>query len=163
MKEDAGISYTLLLDSLCYCWWGLRSKERGRLYQLPHYHHQNDFCIISHFNVSFCEGTVKDSVHKSQLLKRKEAEVESNWDTVGACFVTTAYFVRVTKHVTSVALPVHFVTLARFATMWWKTCQKVNSLHTLSPLHQIITICVWITKWKSVHSSVLMYKNKWQL
>ena len=44
-----------------------------------HCHHQNDFCIkvgsdVSHFNVSLIvRDKVKDSVHRPQLLTRKES------------------------------------------------------------------------------------------
>ena len=59
-----------------------RSGEREIIYLSLHCHHQNDSCIRmgsdeSHFNVLLIVGTKSqdtlDSVHRAQLLKRKES------------------------------------------------------------------------------------------
>ena len=53
--------------------------EREIIYLSLHCHHQNDFCIKveideSHFNDSKLRGAMsQDSVHRPQLLKRKES------------------------------------------------------------------------------------------
>ena len=58
--------------------WG----EREIIYLSLHCHHQNDFCIKvgsdeSHFNVSLIivrdKVTIKTSVHRPQILKRKDS------------------------------------------------------------------------------------------
>ena len=58
---------------------GRRCGKRKSIYLSIHCHHQNDPCIKmgsdeSHFNVSLYRGTKsQDSVHKPQLLKRRES------------------------------------------------------------------------------------------
>ena len=54
-------------------------EEGDNIYLSLHCHHQNDFCIKmgsdeGHFNVSLIvRDKVTDSVHRPQLLKRKES------------------------------------------------------------------------------------------
>ena len=58
---------------------GMEVGEREIIYLSLHCHHQNDSCIKmgsdeSHFNVSELRRTKsQDSVHRPQLLKRKES------------------------------------------------------------------------------------------
>ena len=64
--------------------WG----KRDVIYLSLHCHHQNDSCITmgsdeSYFNVPLRRDKVtrsQDSVHRPQLLKRKEGEADSNRD-----------------------------------------------------------------------------------